>query len=180
MTHGIMEVRVMNEQNKNLVRSASGADAVDNGNIVILTAGSATSEVWAATKPASGTIARGSVTKPYLVYTDEVSTLVDGTLVYRGLSPRPGDIYAPALSTYRVIEPEVGNIIVLTADCMSNSRTAETFIVAQNADYKWAWSSTVASGLSAKLVEVTYLPVPDGSMGLGRVTAYKFEIVALA
>ncbi len=181
MTHGIMEIRSMNEQNKNLVRSASNAsDAVDNGNIVVLTAGGETSEVWAATKPATATLASGAATSLWLVYTDEVSTLVDGTLVYRGLSPRPGDIYAPATSTFRVVKPEVGNIFVLTADDISNSRTAETFIVAQDANYKWAWNSTAISGLSAKLIEVTYLPVPDGSMGLGRVTAYKFEIVALA
>jgi hypothetical protein len=180
MTHGIMETRVRNEQNKNIVRSATCADAVDNGNIVILTAGGSTDEVWAATKPASGTLDEDGVTSLWLVDTDEVSTLVDGTLVFRGLTNRPGDIYAPALSTFRVIKPEKGNVFVLTADCISNSRTAETFIVVQNGSYKWAWNSTAVAGLSAKYIETTYLPIPDGSMGLGRVTAYKFEIVALA
>lgn len=181
MTHGILEMRVMNEQNKNIVRTASNAsDPVDNGNIVVLTAGGSTSEVWAATKPATATLPSGAATALYLVSTDEVSTLVDGTLVYRGLSPRSGDIYAPATSTFRVIKPELGNVFVVTADCMSNARTAETFIVAQDANYKWLWNSTAISGLSAKLIEVTTLSVPDGSMGLGRVAAYKFEIVALA
>jgi hypothetical protein len=181
MTHGILEIRSMNEQNKNLVRSASvAADAVDNGNIVVLTAGGETNEVWAATKPATATLASGAATSLWIVSVDDTSTLVDGTLIYRGLSARPGDVYAPAASTIRVIKPEVGNVFVMTADDISNARTAETFVVAQDASYKWVWSSTAISGLSAKLIEVTYLPIPDGSMGLGRAVAYKFEIVALA
>jgi hypothetical protein len=180
MTHGILEMRVMNEQNKNIVRTATCADAVDNGNVVTIAAGASTSEVWTAGKPATGTLPSGAASNTYLVYTDEVSTLIDGTLVYRGLSPRPGDIYAPAGSTFRVVKPEIGNVFVLTADCISNSRTAETFIVAQDSSYKWLWNGSAISGLTAKYIETTYLPIPDGSMGLGRVTAYKFEIVALA
>lgn len=180
MTHGIIEFRSMNEQNKNIVRSATCADAVDNGNIVVLTAGGATSEVWAATKPATATLASGAATTLWIVSVDDTSTLADGTLIYKGLTPRPGDVYAPAASTFRVIKPEIGNVFVVTADDMSNSRTAETFIVAQDASYKWAWNSTAISGLSAKLIETTYIPAPDGSMGLGRAVAYKFEVVALA
>ena len=170
----------MNEQNKNLLRSATCSDAVDNGNIVVLTAGTETAEVWAATKPATATLASGAATSLWLVDTDDTSTLVDGTLVYRGLNPSPTSVYAPASSTFRVKKPEIGNIFVLTADDISNSRTAENFIVAQDSSYKWYWNSTAISGLSAKLIEVTTLSIPDGSIGLGRVTAWKFEIVALA
>jgi hypothetical protein len=176
MTHGIMEVRVMNEQNKNIVRSAKGADDVDNGNIIVIANGAEVAEVWTATKPATATLA-GNL---YLVYTDDVSTTVDGTLVFKGLSAGPGSIYAPAGSTYRVIRPEKGNVIVLTADDITGTKGSNTFIVAQDASYKWAWAASAISGLSAQLIETTYLSIPDGTMGLGRTTAYKFEIVALA
>lgn len=181
MTHGVLEMRVMDEKNKNIVRSAGAcADALDNGNIVVLTAGGETNEVWTATKPATATLASGAGSSLWLVSTDETSTLVDGTLVYKGLNPSPTSVYAPALSTFRVIRPTVGNVFVLTADDISNTRTTETFIVAQDASYKWLWSATAISGLSAKLIEVTTLSIPDGSMGLGRVTAWKFELVATA
>lgn len=176
MAHGVVEIRKMNEQNANIVRSAKIAtDDLDNGNVVVLAEGAEVSEVWTASQPATG-----SLSNLWLVNEPNVSITANGTKLYRGLSPDPRDTYVPAGQVFSAYKLEVGNILVFTGDALAGTKGANTFVVATDASFKLTWAAAAISGVSLKLIETTYLSIPDGSIGLGRVTAYKFEVVAVA
>lgn len=170
--------KAMAKDVSSLNRSAECATAMENGFLGSVSVQSTTageSEVWTFTQPATATLAA-----MWMVYSPEISIVVNGTKTYRGLSNDPQDFYIPAGYTFDIFKPQVGDIITVTADALLGSKSTNTYVVAVNGAWGLTWNSAAINGLSFKLLEETYLSIPDGAIGTQRVTAYKFECVAVA
>jgi len=156
-----------------LNRPAKCASAVENGMVFnLLTVSSTTGEeeVWVATAPATG-----ALSNLWMAYEPEVN-ITDSK--YKGLDPDPRNFIIPATKVFSAFRPQLGDIITLTGDVLTGS--ANDYAVATDADFQLNWGASAVSGLSLKLIETTYISIGLGSIGTQRVTAYKFEVVALA
>jgi hypothetical protein len=180
MTHNVMlpnAVAAMNVDAWN--RSGVCASAVDNGNIVILSALSTTAgeaEVWTALVPSSSNGLTGvwMVGEPDIVVTNAQ---------YKGRDPDPRNFFVAATKIFSCFKPQLGDIITMTADGMSGSKGgSDTHVNATNSTgglvLVWGTSQT-ASVFSMKLIETTYISIATGGINSQRVTAYKFEVVGL-
>ena len=68
------------------------------------------------------------------------------------------------------------DLIRLTADAFTNSRTTENYVNVQaSGKLVWAGSSTAATLF--QLIEVTNIPLSSGAPGSNRVTAYRLEAI---
>ena len=170
------------------VRSAvSTATAVDNGNIVKLTTRSAVAnegEVFLAVAPSTG----DGLTGLWMVYSGDEIPVTDAR--YKGLDPDPRSFFTPiSTSTERhvfsVYKPQLGDIILLTADAINGSYVASgsptTHINATNTGgVELAWATSIGVGiLSYKLLAVKYISLATGAIDDQRETAYEFECVVL-
>lgn len=158
-----------------LNRSVKCASAVENGmvfNLLTRSAVSGEEEVWVATAPATSYLSN-----LWMAYEPEI-VLTDGK--YKGLDPDPRNFYVPAGTVFSAFQPKLGDVITLTSDVITGTIGANTFVVATNADFQLNWGASAVSGLSLKLIETTYISIATGSIGSQRVTAYKFEVVAVA
>lgn len=176
----IVQSKVVAQNIDSLNRTAVAAADLENGNLVILATRNTSAtrgqeEVWDATCPATATLA-----KCWMVYEPEVVTLISGTKSFKGIDSDPQDFYLPTGEFFSVFKPQVGDILLLTADAFSNSRTAEGFAVAADASYELAWNSVAISGLSLKYLSTEYISLGSGAIDSQRVTAYSMEVVAIA
>lgn len=162
-----------------LNRSAVINAEVVNGSIYQLASGySATAgegEVFTATLPATSALSNLWMTNEALVNQAEIN----GKIV-RGITIDPRDFSIPANKAFSVFKPQVGDIITITADGLAGTKSTNTFVVAANASALLTWAASAASGLSFKLLETTYLSIGSGAIDTQRVTAYRFECVAIA
>lgn len=154
---------------------APAAQALENGNVVFLDEKSSTSgeeEVWVASAPATA-----NLTKLWMVWTPEW-VMTDSK--YRNLDCDPRNYIIAAGELCDVYKPQVGDIITLTADAMSNAISTNTYINATDGAYDFTWGSSASgSTLTYKLIATTYISIGNGALGnTGRVTAYQFECVA--
>lgn len=161
------------------VRSAVHASsAVDNGNIVILSALSTTageSEVWTALTPSTA----NGLTGVWMVAEPEVVT-TDGK--YKGLNPDPRDFSVAATKVFSCFKPQLGDIITMTADGIAGTKSTNTFANATDTTggLKPVWGATQTSSVfSLKLIATTYISIGLGTISSQRVTAYKFQVVGL-
>lgn len=155
-------------------RSVSASAAVDNGNVLTMGAGftsGSLTEVFAVTpSTASGT-------NLWMAYSGDEIILTDAR--YKGLDPDPRNFSNAAGKVFSAYKPAVGDIIVLTGDGFSNSRTAETHAAAQ-AGVKLLWTAAQATtGLCYKLIQTTYISLATGAIDSQRVTAYRLECVQI-
>jgi hypothetical protein len=178
MSHGIViqnAVQAMNIDTLN--RSVKCADAIDNGfvfKLLNLSAVSGEGEVWIASTPTSS----AGLQNLWMAYEPEVVLTVSGTKQYKGINPDVRDFYNIAGSIFSAFQPQVADIITLTADDLGGSLNA--FAVATAADYKLNWAAGAVAGLSLKLLTTDYISIADGSIGNQRVVSYRFEVVAVA
>jgi len=172
MAHGIIQKdAVMAKDIDSLNRIAVGAADLDNGNVVRLL--TKTGQVWAATQPAStaGLQHLWMVAEPVQVKTGGAFLNIDVT---------PGNFYVLTGDEFSAFKPQLGDIITLTADALGGTLGANTFVVATAGTYELTWAAAAVSGLSLELKATSYISVADGTIGTQRVTAYQFEVVAIA
>ena len=182
MTHSILipeSIGAMNVDSLNRSAIYSGG-TLDNGNVVALLTKSTTSgesEVWTATVPATSSLAN-----LWMVYSGDEIVITNAQ--YKGLDPDPRNFFTPAGKVVSVFKPQVGDIILLTADTLAGTKSSNTFINATNSTggLKLVWGATqTASVLSYQLLDdAKYVNIPDGTIGsTGRVTAYQFTCVGI-
>jgi hypothetical protein len=176
MAHAVLipaAIAAMNVDSYN--RSVSASAAVDNGWILTMgaeyTTGSLT-EVFAVT-PVSA-----SGTGLWMAYSGDEIVVTD--LRYKGLDPDPRNFFNAAGKVFSAYKPQVGDIIVVTADAFTNSRTAETYAAPSGATFQLLWTGAqAASGLCYKYIATTYISLATGAIDSQRVTAYKLECVQI-
>lgn len=91
----------------------------------------------------------------------------------------PGAYTNVANVVFSGFKPQVGDIIILSADGISGSISTNQYVVAANGATKLAFAAAAIEGLSFHIEETTYISVA-GINGIGseRVTAYKLRCVA--
>jgi hypothetical protein len=177
-THTVIQKRnVMATNIDSLNRHAYYTSDLDNGSVFKLdTIQDLTSgcEVWTVTK------SNGSSADFWMAANTDVNMLVSGTKQYRGLSVDPRDNYVSACTVFDAFKPQVGDVILLTADAFTGAVSTNTYAnsVDNGTDLVWGTAKT-ASALSLKLVDTTYIAIPDGSLGdTQQVAAYKLVCIA--
>lgn len=180
MTHGVVLPNMIMAQNvDSLNRAIFCADDLDNGSVVVLarstTAGAL--ETWDATKPATA-----ALTNLWMIASPEIPFASSGSSIYRNMgNPDPREFYNRATKVADAFKPMVGDIITLTADALGGTKSTNGFVVAVDGEYKLTWAAAAISGLSLKLIATVNLPIPAGTLAdTQRVTAYQFEVVAIA
>ena len=180
MSHAILEQRAVMASNiDTLNRNVIATADIDNGNVFLLNSLSTTDgeeEVWLASTPTSGT----GLTNIWMACEPEVVITLAGTKEYKGLDPDIRNFYNITGKVFTAFKPQIGDIVVLTADAMSNSIASNTYAVVTATSYELAWAAAAVSGLSLKLIETTYISLATGAINNQRVTAYRFEVVAVA
>ena len=152
---------------------------IENGMVMQLASRSSTTgeeEVWVGTVPSSS----AGLTHLWMAYSPELSRVVSGSSTYLGLNPDPRQHFNAQGKVFDVFKPQVGDIITLTADAITGDKSTNTHVVATASDFQLNWASAAVSGLSLKLLDTTYISLPDGGINTGRVAAYRFECVAIA
>lgn len=172
MAHAVMiPSAVMAKNVDSLVRSIKSASALDNGNIVNLGAISSTDgegEVWVASTPTAATpTGVWMVGEPEVVMTDAK---------YKGIDPDPRNFFVPAGDVATAFKVKKYDIVRLTDDAFSNTRTNHGFANVQ-ATGELLWATTESAATLFKLAEVTTLAIGGGYPGAGRVTAYRLEAI---
>lgn len=180
MAHAVFHPRaLMSKDIDSLNRSAVAEIALDNGNLVVLGGRSAAAgegEVFAAVAPSTA----NGLTGLWMVWNTEEIVVTESK--WKGLDIDPRNFFTPAGDVFMCFKPQLGDIITITADGLAGTKGVNTFVVATDGSgVKPEWAATAGSGIFAmKLLETTYISIPDGALGsLGRVTAYTFEVVAL-
>lgn len=159
-------------------RSAVSASAVENGNIVILSAKSATAgegEAWTALVPSTG----NGLTGVWMAYEPE---LVLTASKYKGLDPDPRNFRNEIGDVFSVFKPQLGDIVTLTADNFSAAFSSNTHAIATDTTggLKLVWGNSIGSSVFAlKYLATTYISLGTGAIASQRVTAYELEVVAL-
>jgi hypothetical protein len=181
MTHAVfVQTKVAAKDIDAYNRPAVCADALDNGNVIVLATEdtSATygqTEVWDATKPATATLSG-----TWMVYEPEVVLTVSGTKTYKGIDPDPQDFYIPAGVVFSAFKPQLGDIILMTGDgFVSGSGAASAFAVAADNSYLLTWAAAAGAGLSFKYIATSYISIGSGAIDTQRVVAYKLQCVVL-
>jgi hypothetical protein len=175
MTHTVLipsAIAAMNIDSLN--RSVSASAAVDNGDILTMgaegTSGSLI-EVFAVSA------ATASGTNLWMAYSGDEIVLTASK--YKGLDPDPRNFYNEAGMVFSAYKPQIGDILVVTADAFSNTFSSHTYAAAQ-AGVKLLWTNGQASsGLCYKYIATTYISLATGAIDSQRVTAYKLECVQI-
>lgn len=149
------------------------ASSLDNGNICVLLTKSATAgqgEVWTATAPSSA-----SSTSVFMVDTPVLPFLVNGAGEKVNGLGTARDFYTIAGEVGVARRLQLGDEVVLSAETLDSSTTA-AYAIPVAGTYKMAWSAVTVNGFYLEYIETTYISVPDGTIGTGRVTAYRFRV----
>lgn len=176
MTHGVLiQNKVLAQNVETFNRPAKSAADLDNGNVVQLSTGytgtAGEGEVWAATTPATG----AGLTGLWMVGEPPVVTTVSGTKSYKGIDPDPQDFYVPAGKVFSAFRISTGDIVTLTDAALAGTKSTNGYVVATNGTVKLTWAAAPVSGVSLKLLDTTYISIPDGTIGTQRVVAYRME-----
>lgn len=176
MAYGVIiqdSVMAMNVDSLN--RSAECATAVENGYIVNLLTKSATAgegELWTATQ-----VVTAQLGACWMVYSPEI-VLTGGK--YKGLDPDPRNLEIPIGATFDVFKPMVGDLITMSDDAVAGTKSTNTYVVATNGAWQLTWAAAAISGLSLKLINTTSISIGLGTIASQKITAYQFEVVAVA
>jgi hypothetical protein len=111
---------------------------------------------------------------------EDVNRLTSGTLTYRGLDTDPQNFNISACQVFDAFMPQVGDILVMTAECFSGAVSTNTYANSADNRTDLVWGTDKAgSALSLKLLDTTYVSKPGGTLGdTQRVTAYKLQVIA--
>lgn len=159
-------------------RSFISATDLDNGNVFAkgeLSTNEGESQVFQTSTPATG-----SLSGLWMAFSAEDVVLTDalgnqykvGTLDPRAFTNVAGKVFSG-------FQPQVGDIITISADGIEGSVGENTYLVAANGKNKLTPASAAITGLSFKIIETTYISIASANaIGSQRVTAYKLECVA--
>ena len=170
--HGVLIPEAISATNVDSYnRSAiSSASPIDNGNVFALVSKSVTageSEVWAVT-------AASALNNLWMAYASDEVVITDAR--YKGLDPDPRNFFTPAGKVFSSYKPDVGDIILVTADAISGSGA---FLNATAGSLKLTGgASQTASALSYRYIKTTYISLATGAMDSQRITAYEYECIA--
>lgn len=176
MAYGLIIPRKIAAKNvDSFNRSGVSASAYENGSVGNFLTKSATAgegEVWTMTAPATGALSNlWMVWEPEVVLTDSK---------YKGIDPDPRNFVNPIGKIFSAFKLQLGDLITMTADAVTGTKSTNTFVVATDGAQKLTWASAAVSGVSLKLIEDDYISIGLGSIGTQRVAAYLFEVRALA
>jgi hypothetical protein len=153
----------------------SGSVALDNGNVLLMgaeyTSGSLT-EVFAVTPPVAG-----SATNLWMAYSGDEIVVTNAQ--YKGLDPDPRNFFNAAGKVFSAYKPQLGDIIVLTADAFTGSFSSNTYAGTIAYSYKLEWANAQGTGLVYKYIATTYISLATGAIDNQRVAAYKLECVSI-
>ncbi|MBA4463707.1 MAG: hypothetical protein H2B01_05945 [Nitrosopumilaceae archaeon] len=177
MAYGVVVLDKVHAMNIDaLNRTAKSGALIENGMVFALSgkeAGAGETEMWTVVQPATG----ANLTHLWMAYSPEI---VDTNAQYRGLDPDPRNFAHAIGDPISCFKPQIGDLITLTDDVITGTKSTNGFVVATNGDYQLNWGASAVSGLSLKLLGTTYISIGLGSIGTQRVTAYQFEVVAIA
>lgn len=158
-----------------LNRTAVASANIENGSVFLLGSQETGSDRYNVVQPTTG-----NLSGLYMALTPEIVEIRTASGKRYRVGEDPRDFLNYAGDSIDAVKLMVGDVVIMTADGMTNAIGANTFAVAQNANYKLLWTTAAITGLSLKLVETTYIPIGSGqpSVLASRVTAYKFEVVA--
>ncbi len=162
--------------NRHFIDYGASASSIDNGNIFVIdskhTSGSLT-EVFEIKQPTAG-----SPTNVWMAYSNDEVVLTDSK--YKGLDPDPRNFYNVANYVFSGYKPQVGDIILLTADAFSNTFSSHTYAAPVADSFKLQWESAAAdSGLCYKYLATKYISLATGAIDDQRETAYELECVQI-
>ena len=174
--HGVLiPSAIMATNIDSLNRSMVSGSPIDNGMVVVM---GNKSGVAGNTEVFMGTLnASTSATNMWMAYqADEVVS----TGNYKGLDPDVRNFYVSASKVFSAYKPQVGDIIVMTADSFVSGYSASlTYANATAGEWKLKWEATQpTNGLSYKYIKTTYISLAEGNIGDQRVTAYQVECLA--
>lgn len=162
--------------NRSVIDYGASASAIENGNIFAMgdkhTSGSLT-EVFEIAQPTAG-----SPADVWMAYSGDEVVLTDSK--YKGLDPDPRNFRNDANKVFSAYKPQVGDIILVTADAFSNSFSAgtTTHAAGQADSFELVWTiAESTTGLCYKYLQTKYISLADGSIGDQRITAYQLECV---
>jgi hypothetical protein len=176
MAYGVIIPRKIAAQDvQSYNRSAVAATDYEQGSVGYFSAKSTTSgesEVWTITAPVTGNLSNlWMMNEPEIMLTNEQ---------YKGLDPDPRNFLKHDGEIFSVFMPQIGDLITMSADAVTGTKSTNTFVVATNAAQQLTWAASAVSGLSLKLIETDYISIGLGSIGTQRITSYLFEVQAVA
>ena len=146
---------------------------LENGNIITLNGGisnvSGEQEVWTASTPAAATD-----TDLWMVGEPEV---VVTNAQYKGLDPDPRNFYIPAGTIGTAFKVKKFDIVRITAEGFTNTRSTEGYVGIGTTGAKLTWQAS-STNAKFRFVETTTLALPSGAPGSNRVTIYRLEAIA--
>ena len=154
----------------------TAGSAIDNGNVFVIdskhTSGSLT-EVWEIKQPTAG-----SPTNAWMAYSGDEVVLTDSK--YKGLDPDPRNFTNAAGKVFSAYKPQVGDIILLTADAFNVAFSSHTYAHAVGDSFKLKWDvNAPGTGLIYKYLKTSYISLATGAIDNQRVTAYELECVSV-
>jgi len=175
MAYGVINpVAIMATNVDSLNRScrAAALSDIEQGGVFQLLTLSATAgeaEVWMATVPASATLMNVWMAyDPELVWTGS----------YRGLNPDVRDYIIAGGRTFSGFKPQVGDLILMSADAFSAAKSTDTFAHAVNGGWQMVWNATQLNDtLTMKYRATKYFSIGTGAMDDQRFTAYLMEVI---
>jgi hypothetical protein len=175
--HGVLipeAIAATNIDSYNRSAYSASASSIDNGMVFTLsgkvwTSGSG-AEVYNVVTPATG-----SLTGLWMAYSGDEVVLT--SLKYKGLDPNPRNFYNEAGKVFSAYKPQVGDIILLTAEALTGTQSTNEYVVAANGAMQLTWSATPVATLTYKLLGTSYISIGTGAIDTQRVTAYEFECI---
>lgn len=159
-------------------RSAVCASDTEQGALVVLTGKSATageSEVFTAVHASTG----DGLTGVWMAYSPEDVVTVSGSASFKDLDPDPRNFVNKATKVMDVFKPKIGDLILMSEDAFTGAKSTNTYANCTNGTSgQLVWGASATSSVFVmKYLATSYISIPDGSIGLGRVTAYLMEVV---
>ena len=150
------------------------ASNLDNGFICSLLTKSATTgqgEVWTATSVSSA-----SPTSVFMVDTPVLPFVTNAAGEKINGIGTARDFYTIAGEVGVARRLQLGDEVLVSAEALDSSTTAAYAIADDSGTFKLKWSAVTVSGFYLQYIETGYISVPDGTIGTGRVPAFRFRV----
>lgn len=140
-----------------------------------ISTGSGQGEIYAATQ-----VVTGSLVNVWMAVTPPLPLLTDANgEVYRSGSEDPRAFTNPAGYMIDAFKPQAGDRVLMSEDCFSGARGANTYANATTASWQLVWGTSQAGdALCWKYLATKYISIGNPAVASGRVTAYLMECLA--
>ncbi len=146
------------------------ASNLDNGFACVLLTVSG-SEAFVATAPTSA-----STTGVYIVDTPVLPFVINSAGDKINGIGTARDFYTIAGEVGTARRLQLGDEIEISAEALDSSTPAAYAIPDDSGNYKWKWSAVTVNGCYLQYLATKYISIPDGTIGTGRVTTYRFRV----